>query len=96
MALSTEGLIEEIKRFRSDKLALVALVGSMGEESEADALARLRRIIEIANGQIVTIRRLPIAERRKAHATESLWHDVWELATEIEPWLAQLVARSAS
>lgn len=96
MALSTDGLIEEIRRFRSDKMALVALIGSMGDESEVDALARLRNIIEIANGQILAIRKMPRAERRAIHATERIWHDVWELASEIEPWLAQVVARRAS
>ncbi len=92
MTLSTEGLIESMKRFRSDKLALVALVGSMGAESEADALARLREIIHISSARIVAIRRLPIAERRAAHAEADLWHDVWELASEIEPWLSQVAA----
>lgn len=96
MPLSTEGLIEEIKRFRSDKLALVALVGSMGAESADDALARLRDIEAIAAGQLTRIRKLPRAERRSLHATEGLWHDVWELAREIEPWLAQVVGKAAA
>lgn len=94
MPLSTEGLIEEIARFRSDKLALVALLGSMGETSEIDALARLRSIIQIAGDRVVGLRRLPLAERRRLGLEEKLWHDVWELATEAEPWLADLVERS--
>ena len=35
--LTTEGLIEDMRRFRSDKMALVGLVGSMGAETETAA-----------------------------------------------------------
>jgi hypothetical protein len=96
MPLSTEGLIEGIRRFRSDKLALVALIGTMGAESEADALERLRDVIRVTREQITEIRKMPRAQRRKLHAAEGLWHDVYELATEVEPWLAQLVKRTAA
>jgi hypothetical protein len=91
MPLSTEGLIEGMKRFRADKLALVALVGSMGVESESDALDRLREIIRISSERLVAIRRMPRAKRREHRREEAIWHDVWELASDIEPWLAKVV-----
>jgi len=90
--LSTTGLIETVARFRADKLALVALIGTMGAETEADALARLRDVIRVTAEQMAAIRKMPRPKRQGF----DLWHDVHELATEVEPWLAQLVERTAA
>ena len=93
MPLTTEGLIHEMVRFRADKLALVALIGSMGAESEADALARLRDIRDLASDQLLALRRKRKSEwtsvERKQHP---IWQGVYELANEVEPWLAQVAA----
>ena len=89
MPLTTKGLIDEMRCFRSDKLALVALLGSMGRESEADALERLREIIHIAEERLTEIRRVKRAERGR---DAEVWRGVLDLATEVEPWLAQVVA----
>lgn len=55
--LTTDGLIRQIRDFRSDKLALVALVGSMGQESEVDALSRLREIKGMMAGRLTEMRK---------------------------------------
>jgi hypothetical protein len=91
VALTTEGLIEELQRFRSDKLALVALIGSMGAENAADALVRLRQVRDVASEQLLILRkkRKPewtTLERRQ----KPIWEGVYELASEVEPWLAQV------
>jgi chemotaxis regulatin CheY-phosphate phosphatase CheZ len=93
MTLTTEGLIEQMKRFRQDKLALVALVGSMGAESEKDALDRLREIIALTEKHLTEARS---AHRGRLGDVDRLASDVLELAHEIEPWLAQMVERSAA
>jgi hypothetical protein len=92
MALTTEGLIEELRRFRADKMALVALVGSMGAESETDALDRLREIKDLASETLETTRRTKKADRtQQQRVQEPIWRGVYDLATEIEPWLARVV-----
>ena len=91
MPLTTEGLIEELQRFRSDKLALVALVGSMAEESEAQALVRLRELIGILENHLTEARS---KHRGRLGDADHLASDVLGLAKEIEPWLSSLVERS--
>lgn len=94
MPLTTEGVIEELQRFRTDKMALCALIGSMGAESEADALTRLREIRDTAAEQLTAIRRTRKAQRTKnQHDLEPIWQGVHDLAQEIEPWLTHLVER---
>jgi len=89
MPLSTEGLIEELHRFRRDKLAIVALVGAMSETNEQDALKRLREIIEITQEYLVEARS---AHRGRLGTRDRLAADVLELASEIEPWLAKVAS----
>lgn len=91
--LTTDGAIEQLARFRKDKLALVALVGSMGNESEADALARLREIITILGEHLTEARR---ARRGRRSGVDQLASDVLDLAREVEPWLTQIVERSSA
>ena len=88
--LTTEGLIEDMRRFRSDKMALVGLVGSMGAETETDALERLRDLIRV-HKEMFTRR----DTRRKPTLVEALSRDVLALAEEIEPWLARVVEHGA-
>jgi hypothetical protein len=87
--LTTDGLIEELHRFRSDKLALCALVGSMGKESEVDALERLHEIQKTLGEHLTEARS---ANRGRLGAKDSLASDVLSLADEIEPWLAKVVS----
>ncbi len=89
MALTTDGLIEEMRRFRSDKLAVVALVGSMSDESQDRALIRLREIIDILAEHLTEARS---ANRGRLGRQDELASDVYDLATEIEPWLAKAVS----
>jgi hypothetical protein len=94
MPLTTEGLIEEMQRFRSDKLALVALVGSMGTEDEQDALARLRDIRDVMGERLTEMRRKGRGKRTREDALQQpIIQGVYELANEIEPWLTQVCAR---
>lgn len=96
MPLTTDGLIEEMRRFRSDKLALVALIGSMGFESEADALARLKHVQSTASGWLLTHRRKSKSERSADRMQAGIWQDVYDLTLEVEPWLSQMVERMAA
>jgi hypothetical protein len=94
--LTTEGLIDELRRFRSDKLALVALIGSMGAENERDALARLREIRGLADSQLTALRRKRKAEWSKQDRLQKpIWEGIFELTTEVEPWLAQIAEGGA-
>jgi hypothetical protein len=94
--LTTEGVLDELRRFRADKIALVALVGSMGAESEHDALARLREIRDLTSDQLAEMRRKGRGKRTREDALrQPIMQGVYELANEIEPWLAQLCARSS-
>jgi hypothetical protein len=91
MALTTEGLIEEMRRFRSDKLALVALIGSMGVENEHDALVRLREVRDLASVQLEALRRKRKPEWTKLERQQKpIWQGVYDLAGEVEPWLDQM------
>jgi hypothetical protein len=92
MPLSTEGLLEELQRFRRDKLALVALVGCMDAESEEGALIRLREIIALTEEHLVEARS---ANRGRLGRKDQLARDVLELASEIEPWLAKVAEKDA-
>lgn len=96
MPLTTERLIEEMQRFRSDKLALVALIGSMGTESEVDALTRVRHVQATAAEWLTAHRRKKTDERREDAAQARIWQDVYDLTREVEPWLAQVVERMAA
>jgi len=87
MILTTEGLIEQLARFRSDKLALVGLVGSMST-SEQDALDRLREVIERLS---VYLNEKRSENRGRLNSEDHLASDILCLAREIEPWLAQVV-----
>lgn len=92
MPLTTDGLIAQIKNFRSDKLALVALIGSMGQESEADALERVREIKTLMGDRLTEMRR---KGRGKVTCEEAkmkpIIQGVYDLCCEVEPWLAQFV-----
>jgi hypothetical protein len=96
MPLTTEGLIDELQRFRADKMALVALLGSMGQESEIDALARLRYVQQTAADWLVAHRRKPKAGQREDAAQQRIWQGVYDLTREAEPWLAAVVEREGS
>lgn len=96
MPLTTEGVIEEMQRFRADKLALVALLGSMGAESESDALERLRHVRSTASEWLTLHRRKKTDERRADAVQARIWQDVYDLTGEVEPWLSQMVERMAS
>lgn len=87
MPLTTEGLIGELQRFRSDKMALVGLVGSMNS-SEADALDRLREIISRLEIYLTEARS---KNRGRLGDHDRLVSDVLDLAREVEPWLDQVV-----
>jgi hypothetical protein len=93
VTLTTEGLIQDIRRFREEKLALVALIGSMGVESEADALECLRWLRDNAALELTALRRTPKSKRvGDWHRYQAILSGVYELASEVEPWLAHVVA----
>lgn len=93
MPLTTDGLIEEIRRFRADKLALVGLIASMGKDSEADALERLRELISTLEAHLKEARS---KNRGRLGASDELARDVLALAHEVEPWLSRAVERAKS
>jgi hypothetical protein len=88
--LTTEGVIEELRRHRKDKLALVGLVGSMDPVSEVAALARLRDVIARLETHLTEARS---ANRGRLGDSDRLASDILALASDIEPWLASFVEK---
>jgi tRNA A37 methylthiotransferase MiaB len=86
--ITTDGVIEGLRRFRRDKLAVVALVGCMGQDDPAEALERLRAVRDVMSEQLTEHRR---SSSRRRDPLAELAADVYDLAVEVEPWLAQVV-----
>jgi len=84
-----EALIEQLHSYRREKLALVALVGSMNS-SEQEALTRLREIIDSIEPYLDEKRS---ENKGRLDASARLAQDVLGIARDIEPWLAQSVER---